>query len=289
MPRRLILFWMLAPALLIIGVTLVGGLLLTLAQSMEYMPVIGLNRFSADAYQRILTSPGFLSSLGFTLWVSLATTVLALACAVGTALVLRGQFSGKKLVMWVYQLPLMIPHLVIGVGILMLLTQSGWLARMGVQLGWMTEPADFPELVFDQWGIGIILVYLWKEIPFIGLIALAVLQSLGDDYESAARTLGANRWQTFRHVLLPLMTPALMPGSIIVFAYVFGAFEVPYLLGPIQPTMLPVEAYRRYIDVELTARPEAMATSLVIAVLALAQILAYRRVTRAYVGVDSWQ
>ena len=48
MPRRLILFWMLAPALLIIGVALVGDLLLALAQSMEYMPVIGLNRFSTD-------------------------------------------------------------------------------------------------------------------------------------------------------------------------------------------------------------------------------------------------
>ena len=46
-------------------------------------------------------------------------------------------------------------------------------------------------MVNDPWAIGIILQYVWKEIPFIGVIVLAILLSVGEDYESVARSLGA--------------------------------------------------------------------------------------------------
>lgn len=54
---------------------------------------------------------------------------------------------------------------------------------------------------------------------------------MGDDHEAAARTLGATRWQAFRHVLLPMLMPALAAASALVFAFAFGAYEVPLILG----------------------------------------------------------
>jgi len=283
MSRALTLALMLAPALVVIGVIFAGGLVLGLSQSFGYMPVIGQHGFGLGAYAQLLSRPGFLRSLGLTVFVSVMATLLAVVLAVATALTLRKRFRGKRLVSFLYQFPLTIPHLVIAVGVLLLVSQSGLLARAAYALGWLTEPSRFPILVFDDFGIGVILVYVWKEVPFIGLIALSVLQSLGEDYEEQARTLGAGRWQTFRHVLLPLILPGILPGSIIIFAYVFGAFEVPYLLGKSFPSMLSVLSYRLYIDVDLATRPQAMAMSILIALFVLLLVIAYRRLARRYV------
>ena len=113
--------------------------------------------------------------------------------------------------------------------------------------------------------------------PFIGVIVLASLQALGNDYEAAARSLGTSRWQTFRHVLLPMLLPSLSGASAIVFAFTFGAFEIPALLGANYPAALPVLAYRSFTDVDLAARPEAMAMSVVIALLGGIMIALYLR------------
>lgn len=280
MKTRLSLIILFAPALVVILVLFAGGLTLGLSQSLGYMPIIGAYGFSLDAYLQLLRSPGFLSSLLLTIFVSMVATGVAVTLAVITALTLRKRFAGKKIISFLYQFPLTIPHLVVAVGIMMLVSQSGLMARTAFQVGLINDSSQFPILVFDNLGLGIILVYIWKGVPFIGLIALAVLQSIGNDYEEQARTLGAGSWQSFRHVLLPLITPGIVPGSIIIFAYTFSSFEVPYLLGKSFPAMLSVLSYRLYIDVDLDARPQAMAMSILIALFVLILVLVYRRASR---------
>src|SRR5690606_4166621 len=129
-------------------------------------------------------------------------------------------------------------------------------------------------------GIAIQLTFLWKEVPFIGLVVLAVLKGVGPQYEEMAQTLGANKWQRFRFVLLPLMLPGLLSTSIIVFAYVFANYEIPLLLGVRHPTTLPVMAFRNYQNPDLALRPQAMAMSVVLALVAVALLVAYKRLAR---------
>ena len=116
--------------------------------------------------------------------------------------------------------------------------------------------------------------------PFIGVIVLANMQSIGEDYESVARSLGASRWQAFRHVLLPLIFPGMLSASVMVFAFTFGAYEIPAILGANYPAALPVLAYRQYTDVDLAARPEAMAMAIIIALLSAIMIYFYVRFSR---------
>ena len=284
MKPRLTVVLMLGPALVILLALFAGGLALGLTQSLGYFPVIGMTDFSFEAYREVLTSPGFLRSLGLTVFVSVVTTTLTVVFGFATALALRRPFRGKRVATFVYQLPLTVPYLVVAVGMMMLVSQSGLLARLLHQLGMIAGPAEFPAVVHDDWGIAIILVYMWKQIPFIGLIALAVLQSIGADYEQLARSLGATPGQTLRHVLIPLVAPGLVPASIIIFAFTFGSFEVPFLLGKTFPSMLAVFAYRLYIDVDLAARPQAMATSMFIAVFVLFLVYLYRLATRRAIG-----
>lgn len=273
---------LLSPGVVVLIVLFAGGVSMGLFQSLGYLPAAGFREFSLTAYLEIFRSAGFLHSLGLTLWVSLVATAVTILLAVLTALVLRHSFRGRSFLTFLYQFPLTVPHIVVAAGMITLVSQSGLLARLAFHLGLISEQAQFPILVHDDWGVGIILVYLWKQIPFIGLIALAVLQSIGEDYEELARSLGANSWQRFRYVLFPLMLPGIIPGSIIIFAFVFGSFEVPYLMGESFPTMLSVLSYRLYIDTDLALRPQAMAVSVTIAVLVLLLVGTYQRLTQGY-------
>ena len=272
---------LLAPALIIIGFLFFGGLGIGLLRSFNYMPILGLTEPNLDAYRGILTAPEVYRSFALTFYISAASTGIAAVLAVATALLLRRQFRGRAVASFLVQLNLTIPHLVGAIGILYLFSQSGSFARAAYGLGLIEIPANFPALIFDPYAIGIVLTYVWKELPFITVILLANMQTIGDDPETVARTLGASRWQAFRHVLLPQIMPGLVSASAIVFAFTFGAYEVPALLGASSPQTLPVMAYRSFTDTDLAARPQAMALAMLIAVVSAAMIALYTRALRA--------
>lgn len=272
--------FMLSVALSVIVLLFGGGMLVGLGQSLGYFPVIGLEDWTLAHYASVLADPGFLASLWLTFRIAFVSTVLSAIIAIGVALVLREGFPGSTITKFVFQIPLPVPHLVAASGIVLLITQSGIFSRMGAAVGVIDRPADFPVMVFDEAGIAIILTFLWKEVPFIGLVVLAVLQSVGPQYEEIAQTLGATRWQRFLYVLLPLIMPGVASTSIIVFAFTFASYEIPLLLGVRSPTTLPVLAFRNYQDPDLALRPEAMAISVILAVIAVLLLVGYRRLTK---------
>ncbi len=271
---------MLAPALAVIGLLFGGGLLLGLMRSFNYMPVIGLTSPDLSAWHAVLFSPVFLRSLALSLYIAIASTALSALIAVGAALLLRQSFTGRRLIGFLVQANLTVPHIVGAIGLSYLLSQSGSFARIAAASGLISRPADFPALLFDPYAIGIILHYVWKEVPFVALILLSAMQGATADYEAAARNLGASRWQTFRHIFLPMIAPALTAASVIVFAFSFGAYEVPLILGANAPAALPVLAWRSYTDADLAARPEAMAMAMLIALISGALILIALRFLR---------
>ena len=274
---------MLAPMLLLILGLFVGSLFFALGQSLGYMPIIDEYDLTLTHYVNIVRSRDFWASAAMTFHIAFTSTFLSTVLAVASALALRETFWGKKAVVFLFQLSLPIPHLIAALAILLLTTQSGLVARLAYHAGLITEPADFPALVFDRFSIGIILVYLVKEVPFIGITVLAILHGVGREYEQSAATLGARRWQRFRYVLLPFIAPGLLSVFIVVFAYLFGAFEIPYLLGRTYPAALPVLAYRSYVDFNLKARPESMAMSVLILIFTLLMTAVYMRISRVYI------
>jgi putative spermidine/putrescine transport system permease protein len=282
---RLRITLLLTPAMVLIVVLFFGGLAVGVMRSFNWMPVIGLTDPNLDAYRVVLTDPDFLRSFLLTFHIAFTSTLISAVIAIAAALMLRRTFAGRGAINFLFQLNLTVPHIVGAIGILYLFSQSGFFARMGYHIGLIARPGEFPALVYDPYAIGIILQYVWKEVPFIGVIVLAQMQALGTDYESVARSLGASRWQAFRHVLLPLIMPGVLSASVIVFAFTFGAYEVPLLLGASHPQALPVLAYKTYTDVDLAARPEAMAMAVVIAIMSALMIWGYLRLTRA--GVRS--
>ncbi len=269
---------LLAPALVVIGVLFAGGLVAALVQSLGYFPAIGMTQVNLAAYREILTDGDFLNSLLLTVYVAGASTGISTVLAVLAALALRR--SSGRLSAVVFQLPITVPHLVAAVGISLVVSQTGLGARLAAGLGLIGEPKDFPALLYDRYSIGIILTYVWKETPFVALVVLASLRGVAADLEDVARTLGAGAWQRFWYVVFPVISPGIVAASLIVFAFTFGAFEVPYLLGKTYPTILPVTAYNEYRDIDLSARPIAMAINILIAALTAVFAAAYLRFAR---------
>ncbi len=272
--RRIAAVLPLLPAVLVVLLLFGGGLFLGVLQSFGVWSPVGDGTLSVAAYRQVFHRPAFLSSLALTLGVSVAATVGSVAIGVASALALRE--SRRRGLLLLFQVPLTVPYLVAAIGMLFLLRESGLLARFAYHTRIIAAAAEFPRLVFDRHGFGIVLVYLWKQSPFIGLIVLSLLQAGGDEFEAVARSHGATPWQTFVHVVVPHLLPSLIPGSIIIFAYTFGSFEVPLLLGRPFPSMLAVLAYREYVDVNLSMRAEAMALGVTIALLVVGLGAVYR-------------
>ncbi len=259
---------LLAPALVIVLLLFGGGFAYSVLQSLGWQPLIGRMTLSLDAYHNLLFAPEyrdvFWSGLIFSLWVSVASTVVSAVLAVLIALLIQQAAGRGRFWSFLLQFNLPVPHLIAAIGMLFLLSQSGLVSRGTAALGLTTTPADFPVLVRDRGGIGIIIAYVWKEVPFIGLIVFGVLKSLNASVVQAAQNLGANVWQRFRYIILPLIAPSLLSSSLIVFAFTFGAYEIPALLGVRYPRALPVTALFLFNDADLNSRTEAMALSVII-------------------------
>ncbi len=266
-PRWVTISLLLAPALTVVGLLFVGGLAFGVAQSFGYLPFLDGWTWSLDAYRALWGDPAVRASFALTFRLALISTALATALGVAAALLIHRSRRGRRLMTSIFSFPLPVPHLVGAVAMLLLLSQSGLLSRLGHAAGLTDTPAGFPSLTSDAFGWGIIIEYVWKETPFIGVVVLSALSGGLAELEEVARTLGARPWQRFRRVVLPLITPSVAATSLLVFAFTFGSYEVPFLLGRPFPAALPVVALQYYQDPDLTSRPQAMAVAVLIAVL----------------------
>jgi putative spermidine/putrescine transport system permease protein len=253
----------LAPVMFLLSIMLGASFFYAIAESLGMIQVSGQNQANFQAYQNVLTNnPEFWVSLRFSLWISITSTMLAAALSFMLTVWLSSY--SNKTDTFALNWNLAFPHLVWAVLLLLVFSQSGLLARWAASLGIISTPAEFPVLVRDRFGLGIILHYITKEVPFLALIVLAVLRSQPIRYDVIAQNLGANYWQTLLHITLPQVSPALFSGSLLVFGFIFSSYEVPSLLGVGYPRALPVLALRFFLDPDLRARPEGMVISLII-------------------------
>lgn len=267
---------MLMPALLTIVVFFIAPLVYSFLLSLNFFSITSNTTVGFQAYASILGSKSFIDSLVFSLTIAAVSTVVSIVIAIVVSMALRRTFIGRRLALFVYQFNIPVPHLVVAISVLLLLSQTGLVSRMLFALGIISAPSDFPMIVFDQSGVGIIIAFVLKFFPFIGIAVLSLLLTTIDDYEMQAATLGAGPLRRFVYVLLPMMMPSILFSSILVFAYAFGSYEVPFLLGSTYPKALSILSYQEYTDIDLNSRPEALAIANIITlVVVIMVILAY--------------
>ncbi len=109
--------WLLAPALAVVVLLFGGGLALGLVQGLGYLPAAGMSALTLEHFHRVLSDPDFFKSLAFTLYLALASTLVAVAISVAAALALNRLAGRSRLIQFIFQIPLTVPHLVIAVAV----------------------------------------------------------------------------------------------------------------------------------------------------------------------------
>ncbi len=126
----------------------------------------------------------------------------------------RYSFPGKKLVDALIDLPFALPTAVAGIALTALYAGNGWFGSALKPLG--------IKVAFTPLGILVALTFI--GLPFVVRTVQPVLEDLDTELEEAAASLGAQRWQTFRLVVLPILTPALLTGFALAFARAVGEY-----------------------------------------------------------------
>lgn len=254
----------------------IGGLSMGLTQSFGYFPTIGLKELSLKYYSMVISNPDFKSALGFSLYTSFVSSLLSVIIGLLLAYLLLKSNASDRLGNMLYKLPIVVPHAIAALLVYTLFTQSGVFARVLYAFGFIAEVSEMPVFLFDRTGKGVILAYIWKATPFIAMVVFDILKSVSNRLEEAAYNLGASEWQSFRFVILPLIAPTLLTNFIIIFAFSFGAFEIPYLLGPTSPRALPILSYIEYTNPDLSHRPYTMAINMLLTSICLLMVALIR-------------
>jgi len=181
-----------------------------------------------DNYLAFFRSSGVArSALLTSLGISAGSVVLCGVVGVSMAFLLRRfSFPGRRLIEAVILVPAALPPLIGAISFQLLYSETGIVPR-GLQRLFGTES---PVLAFD--GIaGVLLVHTFTMYPFFYLAASAAIAGLDPSLEEAAYNLGASRVRVWRTVLLPMLTPALVSASLLVFMTSLGSYTAPLLFG----------------------------------------------------------
>ena len=168
-----------------------------------------------DQFWTIVTAPRVVASYELTFGASLLAAVINTVFGLMLAYALvRYSFPGKKLIDALVDLPFALPTAVAGIALTALYAKNGW-------LGQYLEPLGI-KVAFTPLGIVVALIFI--GFPFVVRTVQPVLEDLEPDFEEAAASLGAKRWQIFRLVILPTILPALMTGFALAFARAVGEY-----------------------------------------------------------------
>lgn len=277
MNKKLKPYFLILPVTILLGSIMFVGLANCIVQSLGYFPQIGMNNMTLDYYREILGEATFLKSLLFSIKTSLISALISIFIGVVLSYLLC-QEKHSKLRNSIIHLPVIVPHIIVVILMIFIFSQTGIISRVLYNLGIVRDSSQFMNLILDDKGIGIILVYIWKGVPYVALTTYNILKSVNEKLETAALNLGATKIQSFIYVILPLAIPSIISSFIVLFSFAFGSYEVPFLIGPSTPKALAVYSYVNYISSDLSKRSLAMVINTILSIVSFILLIIYNKV-----------
>ncbi len=190
--------------------------LAALGAAFVLLPIAGLlERASWDRFGELLTSEISVEGLRISLIVSAGAALISLIVGVPLGLLLgRTSFPGITVVRALALLPLVLPPVVAGIGLLTAFGRRGLLGGPARAIGL--------ELPFTT--AGAVVAAAFVSFPFVVLAVEAGLRSLDTRLEDAAASLGGSRWYVLRRITLPLLGPQIIAGAVLAWARALGEF-----------------------------------------------------------------
>jgi sulfate/thiosulfate transport system permease protein len=180
---------------------------------------------SWEQFWQTVTAPRVLASYRLSFGASFISAGLNAVFGLLIAWVLaRYRFPGKRLVDALVDLPFALPTAVAGITLAAIYSEKGWIGQYLADFG----------LKVAYTPLGIVVALTFIGLPFVVRTVQPVLEDLEPELEEAAACLGANRWQTFRYVILPSVLPALLTGFSLALARAIGEYgSVIFIAGNI--------------------------------------------------------
>jgi len=257
------------------------GFSLTLGYSMFYLSVLVLIPIAAcvirgasigwDEFIRTVWSERARSAYAVTFGTSFIAAGLNVFLGLLIAWVLvRYKFPFRRIFDSLVDVPLALPTSVAGLVYSTLYVESGWFGQYLVPLG--------IQAVYSR--LGIVLVLTFIGLPFIVRTVQPVLENMEPDAEEAAGCLGATRWQTFRHIVLPTLYPSLLTGFALGFARCLGEYGSVVFVSGNLPHQTEIAAVLIVARLEEFAYGEATAIALVLLVFSFVMLIAINTLER---------
>ena len=218
---------------------------------------------SASGTRKLLTDAELRGALALTAATATTATLLGLAGGVPLAYLLaRHEFRGRALLAALLDLPLLIPHPVAGIALLLVLGRSSALGATLLELG--IRVVSTP--------VGIVCAMLFVSAPLLISGAREAFARVDPRYEAVARTLGDPPWRAFRRVTLPLSARGIVAAGVVMWARAVSEFGAVVILT-YNPKVASVLSYDRFTTYGLD---EALPVAAVLALLALLPLVLLR-------------
>jgi spermidine/putrescine transport system permease protein len=223
--------------------------------------------FTLDWYARMIADERVRVAAQNSLVIALVSTIVSTVIGTLTALALeRTRFRVKRMYEAAMYLPIIVPEIVMAIALLVFFNLAfTWLDQFfGLEL---------------NFGLGTITIaHIAFSFPFVAVVVRARLADFDRTLEQAAQDLGANEWQTFRHITLPLLMPGIIAGALLAFTLSIDDFVITFFTAGVGSTTLPLEIYGR-VRRGITPDVNALSTVMLLAsiVLVLGSLLFQRR------------
>jgi spermidine/putrescine transport system permease protein len=192
--------------------------------------------FDPGNYARILTDPTMLGALWNSLEITLVVTVISVVLAYPLAAIIAFRVPARwqRLALLLAVLPFWTSYVVRSYSWLLVLGQNGVVNQALLGLGLIAEPLQIAST-----RAATVIGFVHFFVMLLTLTIYANLIQLSPNYARAAQDLGASRWQTFVHVILPLTLPGVVTGAFLTFVLCIGDYITPQILGGNAELTLP--------------------------------------------------
>lgn len=251
-----------------------------------FYPLLSIFQFSLfpegqldlSGFTRIATSGYYLETFFFTFWQAVLSTLLTIGFALPTAYVFtRFRFFGKDFLLSFATLPFVLPTVVVATAFDALLGRSGVVNNLLMSL-FSLENAP---VQLERTLVLILIAHVFYNYAVALRILVGYWSNQNARIEEAARVLGAHGWRLWWNIRLPMLRPALLAASALVFIFTFTSFGVIVILGGLQFATLEVEIYRQSLN--LFNLPMAAALSLIQILTMFGMMIVYTRLQRRIV------
>jgi len=242
----------------VVGALLVIFLALPLAATVlsENPGAIGLALGDPEVQSAIYTSFG----------AALIATILSLGFGIPLAYVMaRGRFRGKGMVQGIIDVPIVIPHTIAGVTLLVVF------GRMGL----FSSEMSALNLRFEDELLGIVIAMMFVSVSFVVNAARDGFEAVDERLENVARSLGATRTEAFLTVTLPLSLPAVVTGAVMAWARAVSEFGAVVIIA-FFPKIIPTLIYEKNIH---SGVAESMPIAALLIIICVGVFVAMRTLT----------